>query len=44
MFYRETTAGGRFPVTRDQWNIDRFLPTYQQVIAQPGLTIYRVNL
>jgi len=44
VFYRETSNGDRLPVTEDEWNIDRHHHSYQQVIAQPGLTIYRVNL
>lgn len=42
-FYRETSNGHRLPVTEDQWNVDRFDKNYRQIIAQPGLTIYKIT-
>lgn len=43
-YYRETSNGHRLPVTEYQWMIDRHSKGYVQVIAQPGLTIYKVQL
>jgi hypothetical protein len=42
-YYREGITGERLPVTEDQWAVDRYHSSYQQVIAQPGLTIYKVK-
>jgi hypothetical protein len=42
-FYRETLSGARLPVTWDQWAVDKHSPSYRQVIAQPGLTIYKLE-
>jgi hypothetical protein len=42
-YYRETTSGARLLVTWDQWAVDKHHSSYQQVIAQPGLIIYKVK-
>ena len=41
-FYREFSDGTRLQMSRYQWGIDRYLKGYVQIIAQPGLTIYKV--